>query len=162
MPMHFKPGLGEATEPTYRIRICQPRLLPGRKEGEIELQYSIYVNGVNDGIGLLGERRENEFRESEIVVSLDSIAAINSIVSIKDAVNNGDVTYQFLKDFAYGLIAVYELGYDIWEPTKLSVAVSPSTLNQLGIEYPAERTKGAGGQIELAALRVEPEGSGSI
>ena len=162
MSMHFKPGLGEATEPMFRLRICQPRLLPGRKQGEIEFQYSIYVNGINDGIGLLGERHENDVRESEIVVSMDSLSAINSIVAIKSTINNTDNFYIFLKDFSYGLIAVYELGYDIWETTNLSVTVAPGTLSQLGIDYPEDHAKDARGNIVLAALRVEPQGGGSI
>lgn len=162
MPMKFEPGLGEANEPTFRLRICQPRLLPGRKEGEIEFQYSIYVNGINDGIGLLGERREIGVQESEIVISMDSLAAINSIAAIKGTIDNRDDFYQFLKDFAYGLIAVYELGYDIWEATKLSVTVPPDMLKQLGIDFPYEHAKDLHGNIVLAMLCVEPGRGGSI
>jgi hypothetical protein len=94
--INFEPVGSAAINKQFGVRICQPRMLPGREGNEVEFDYSVYINDNRYGLGFVGDYQESKDRKSAaITIRLDSTSVVDDILELKAVMGCDVADFEF-------------------------------------------------------------------
>ena len=156
MSLNFEPQLNSAVDTKSGLTICRPRRLPLEDPSQTEYQYSIYLNDKRlYGIGLNGVDKLIEKIEcKEWIFMLDIGSDWEGVFRLKKILNNNDRDFVFLKNLAFGLIAVFEKDINANYDSRYLAVVNVELLQQHGIIAPDHAVRLSNGKIVLAEVFI--------
>ncbi len=129
--MQFQPNGSFAVCEEYEIRICRPRVLPGRSAHEIELEYTVYVKEVRHGLYFLGSYQDSVDGAFAVQTThLGSVPLIDDILRLKSNIGYQRSDLDFLREISNGLVMTYASGFGIGRSTRYLVTIDPKAFTE--------------------------------
>jgi hypothetical protein len=129
--MNFRSKGSFAISDTYDVRVCRPRVLPGRGGNEIEVEYDIYIDGVRHGLYFLGSYSEPDQGSPAVQTThLDSILLVEDILKLKPLIGYKGDDFEFLTEMSDGLVSTYASGSGIASDTLYLITASARVIDE--------------------------------
>ena len=137
--MNFRSKGSFAISDAYGVRVCRPRVLPGRSENEIEVEYDVYINGVRHGLYFLGSYVDAKEGSPAIQAThLDSVSLVEDILKLKPLIGYQGDDFEFLTEISVGLVLTYASGAGIADDTQYLITASAHVIDE---RFPSNRVR---------------------
>ena len=129
--MKFHPIGSSAISEIYGVRVCRPRVLPGRSGNEIELEYAVYINEIRHGLFFLGSFQDDSNGSLALQVThLGSVPLLDDVLRLKSDVGYKNSDFNFLKEMCTGFVMTYASGFGIGRSTRYLVTIDPKAFRE--------------------------------